>query len=39
LNAPEYSVVVLVMSLALLWRHRSNIRNLVGGVEPKVGKK
>lgn len=39
LNAPEYAAVVLVMSLALLWRHRSNIRNLVGGTEPKVGKK
>lgn len=39
LSAPEYAAVVLVMSLMLLWRHRSNIRNLVGGVEPKVGKR
>ncbi len=39
LSAPEYAAVVLVMSLALLWRHRSNIRNLMGGVEPKVGKR
>jgi len=39
LTAPEYAAVVLVMSLALLWRHRSNIRNLMGGVEPKVGKR
>jgi glycerol-3-phosphate acyltransferase PlsY len=39
LNAPDYAIVVLILSLVLLWRHRSNIRNLLRGTEPKVGKK
>jgi glycerol-3-phosphate acyltransferase PlsY len=39
LNAPDYVAVVLILSLVLLWRHRGNIRNLLRGTEPKVGKK
>lgn len=39
LNAPDYVIVVLILSLVLLWRHRSNIRNLLRGAEPRVGKK
>jgi glycerol-3-phosphate acyltransferase PlsY len=39
LNAPDYAAVVLILSLVLLWRHRGNIRNLLRGTEPKVGKK
>lgn len=35
----EYVVAALIMSLALLWRHRSNLRNLMQGVEPKIGSK
>jgi glycerol-3-phosphate acyltransferase PlsY len=27
-----------IMSALLFWRHRSNIRNLLGGKEDKIGK-
>ncbi|MBI5450436.1 MAG: glycerol-3-phosphate 1-O-acyltransferase PlsY [Gammaproteobacteria bacterium] len=30
---------LLVMSGLLLWRHRSNIRNLLQGAEPRIGRK
>ena len=29
--------VILVMALLLVWRHRSNIQNLLAGVEDKIG--
>jgi glycerol-3-phosphate acyltransferase PlsY len=35
----EYRWATFAMSLVLLWRHRSNIRNLVRGVEPRIGQK
>jgi glycerol-3-phosphate acyltransferase PlsY len=31
------NVVILVMVLLLVWRHRSNIRNLLAGAEDKIG--
>jgi acyl phosphate:glycerol-3-phosphate acyltransferase len=37
--APAYVTVVLIMSLALLWRHRSNMHKLLRGTEPKIEKK
>lgn len=39
MNAPAYTAVVLIMSLVLLWRHRGNIRKLLAGTEPRIGKK
>jgi len=39
LNAPAYAAVALLMSLMLLWRHRNNLRNLLRGNEPRIGKK
>jgi glycerol-3-phosphate acyltransferase PlsY len=30
---------VVVMSAVLIWRHRSNIGNLIAGKESKIGKK
>lgn len=36
---PAYVATVGVMSLILIWRHRSNIRNLLRGEEPRIGKK
>ncbi len=42
LSAPgawEYIGATLLMSLLLLWRHRSNIRNLSEGTEPRIGEK
>ena len=33
------SLAITVMSLLLLWRHRSNIRNLVNGTETRLQKK
>lgn len=32
-----YVLATVVMSVALIWRHRSNIRNLVAGKEGKIG--
>ena len=37
--SPPYLFAVTVMSLMLIWRHRSNICNLAKGQEPKIGKK
>ncbi len=34
-----YLYTVGAMSLILIWRHRSNIQNLIRGQEPKIGKK
>jgi len=34
----EYMLMLSVMSLLLIWRHRSNIRNLVSGAEGRIGK-
>lgn len=36
---PALVSATLVMSLALLWRHRSNLRNLLRGTEPRIGRK
>lgn len=36
---PAYVIAVGIMSLILIWRHRSNIRNLLSGQEPRIGKK
>ncbi|MFO7592865.1 MAG: glycerol-3-phosphate 1-O-acyltransferase PlsY [Pseudomonadota bacterium] len=34
----EYMVMLSAMSLLLIWRHRSNIQNLVSGKEGKIGR-
>jgi glycerol-3-phosphate acyltransferase PlsY len=36
--APELIIMQSVMSLVLIWRHRSNIRNLLSGEEGKISK-
>jgi glycerol-3-phosphate acyltransferase PlsY len=33
----EYILMFSIMSLLLIWRHRSNIQNLVSGKEGKIG--
>jgi|SRR5450830_83701 len=35
----DYVITVLVMSLLLIWRHRSNIQKLLAGTEAGFGKK
>ena len=30
---------VVVMSLMLVWRHKSNIHGLIAGTEPRIGKR
>ncbi len=35
----SWTLAVLVMSLMLIWRHKSNIRNLLIGQESKIGSK
>jgi acyl phosphate:glycerol-3-phosphate acyltransferase len=32
------TLVVAVMSLLLIWRHKSNITSLLAGTEPRIGK-
>ncbi len=39
INDTTTTLVTVIMSALLLWRHRSNIRNLVAGKEPKIGSK
>ncbi len=34
---PAYNVAILAMVILLIWRHRSNIRNLLSGAENKIG--
>lgn len=34
---PWYVITVLVMAILLIWRHRSNIRNLINGREDPIG--
>jgi len=36
---PAYLAVMIVMSAILIFRHRSNIRNLIAGTETKIGTK
>jgi glycerol-3-phosphate acyltransferase PlsY len=35
----EYIQLLLLISVLLIWRHRSNIRNLLSGSEGKIGNK
>lgn len=34
---PAYNAVLVAMVILLIWRHRSNIRNLLAGAEDKIG--
>jgi len=34
----KFAIPVFVMSIFLLWRHRGNIKRLLQGAEPRVGK-
>ena len=38
-GSSAFLVVSLVASLMVLWRHRSNIKRLIAGSEPKIGQK
>ena len=35
---PNITIMLGVLSVILIWRHRSNIRNLISGEEGKIGK-
>lgn len=35
----ELVAATIVMTVALLWRHRSNVHKLLHGAEPKIGKR
>jgi glycerol-3-phosphate acyltransferase PlsY len=37
-GAHEFTAAVTVISALLIWRHRSNIRNLIAGTEGRIGK-
>jgi len=39
LGVSDYVQMVLVMSVFLIWRHRSNIKKLLAGTESGFGKK
>lgn len=36
---PTYTVVVAIISMLLIYRHRNNIKNLIQGTESRIGKK
>lgn len=38
-GAKPISLIVLFIALLLIWRHQSNIRNLLSGKEGRIGKK
>lgn len=38
-QSPVISLSVAFMAILLIWRHRSNIRNLLAGKEDKIGRK
>jgi acyl phosphate:glycerol-3-phosphate acyltransferase len=38
LGLDQRTVVVFIMSLLLIWRHKSNIESLLAGTEPRIGK-
>jgi glycerol-3-phosphate acyltransferase PlsY len=38
-DQPVYAWATMLMSVVLLWRHRSNLRNLLRGTEPRIGQK
>ena len=38
-NSSAYVVVSLVASSMVIWRHRSNIKRLMAGTEPRIGQK
>ncbi len=35
----EWAFASGIMALLLLWRHKKNIRNLLAGIEPRIGKR
>jgi glycerol-3-phosphate acyltransferase PlsY len=37
--SPAYTAFTAVLAVLLIWRHRSNIRNLLAGREDKIGSK
>lgn len=41
LYRPEVAILVMMIGMSglLIWRHQSNIKNLLSGAEPKIGKK
>ncbi len=39
LPEPAYLVAIAGISVVLIWRHRSNIRNLLAGTEDRIGDK
>jgi glycerol-3-phosphate acyltransferase PlsY len=36
---PELVLATAIMSMLLIWRHKSNIQNLMTGKESKIGSK
>ncbi len=39
LHNPDFVICHVIMVFILIWRHRSNIRNLIAGTETKIGQK
>jgi glycerol-3-phosphate acyltransferase PlsY len=38
-HSPELTIILGLMTALLLWRHRSNVRNIIEGKEHKIGVK
>lgn len=39
LESTHLSILLLVLALAVLWKHEANIRRLLAGTEPRIGQK
>ena len=38
-NDAKLGVLVLLLAIFVIYRHSSNVKNIINGVEPKLGKK
>ncbi len=38
-SSSAFLIMAVILSLLLVWRHRSNIRNLINGTESRIGSK
>lgn len=39
LSDPEHALLALLVGVLIFWRHEANIRRLIAGTEPRIGRK
>jgi acyl phosphate:glycerol-3-phosphate acyltransferase len=38
LSSPDHALMALLIAILVFWRHEANIRRLLAGTEPRIGK-